>query len=509
MGLLGDHTVSNLVKVNLSPTGNLGGSVLKQNATTFGTNPNWYNMQTGEHPWNAGYDAALVRLPTPFATSGFPNSLVNVLAHSQMYAGETIDCYGYGASSLLNHGLFTVWTTGRQTLTQSVGNDGPNLGDSGGPCWDRNRPSLVSGIMVGGEGAGVGPSLANTTLADNYWLHQWLDSAMTGGREDIGWLSSCGSPDFLTSTAVSLGQDVRTKTYVIAAYNKTCSAPLLLRSRDSTTGNWTNWYALSTSGLPSGNPRFKSRVAVAARTAGSDTGTIALAVFGADGQLYVANFNQRYAVPGTFTWTNLGGGFQPGTHPAIVLNNDTTRTDVFGIGEDGRVWSRSRSSFDASWSGWSSIKFYAGAPDMTLGTSPAVAYHVFNGVPYYFLVATSNGGTDYPNPGGQAWYTRLQFTTTDTWSYWTPLSGAFNAPLAVTGWTGGLHVYGIGTDDMLWKMELDSSATWSGWTQVWAPATRLAQPEGPSVGSAYKGSFAQVQMVLRDANGAYLIKYPW
>jgi hypothetical protein len=227
----------------------------------------------------------------------------------------------------------------------------------------------------------------------------------------------------------------------------------------------------------------------------------------ADQNMYTGNFYTGSAPTSqwtSFTWTNQGrppGGFGL-TLPAIGRAGD--RIDAFAVGADGKIWTNWKSHYaNGSWSGWMQLTgqgnnttYVSASLDVTYSTSQNTYYLLMIGGPNRTAQLTTMTGMSSTVYG-------------NGWDYWSDLGGGFNSGVGIAYWIGGLAIYGVGTDNNLWKFTIQKDGSWSpGWMKV-SQGPYLTGLVGVGTGSGIDDSATELDIIAQTAGGgAYFTKMP-
>ena len=147
-------------------------------------------------------------------------------------------------------------------------------------------------------------------------------------------------------------------------------------------------------------------------------------------------------------WTNLGG--LTSVTPDIATFNGKLYASVRGFTST-YLWTNSM-GIDGVWAGWTQVPM-GSLPGALVGAGPSI--YTFNNKLY--LMATGTDNAIYIN----------SMDTTGTWSGWTNLGGLTSVTPDIAAFDGKLYASVRGfTSTYLWTNSMDISGVWAGWTQV-------------------------------------------
>jgi hypothetical protein len=153
------------------------------------------------------------------------------------------------------------------------------------------------------------------------------------------------------------------------------------------------------------------------------------------------------------SWSSLGGVVQAIT----AINLPGGGQEVFGIGGDNAVWTRTQITPGGSWSSWTSLGGWVSA--IAVGTNS-------NGALEVFAI-----GSDH------ALWTITQTTPGGSWGRWTSLGGWVSAITVAANSNSTLEVFAIGGDNAVWSItQATPGGPWSSWTSLggWVSAITVA-----------------------------------
>ncbi|MFJ9080756.1 trypsin-like serine protease [Streptomyces sp. NPDC102278] len=200
-----------------------------------------------------------------------------------------------------------------------------------------------------------------------------------------------------------------------------------------TTGQWTAWNE-----VPGGAEGAKDLTATAIGS------TLHLNIIGSDGTLY--NVDANYDNGQWSPWTRLDGeGLTALT--SVAANNVV---HIYGIA-GGKVYSKDANYTTSKWSNWVEVPGGAGGATN--------------------IAATANGNTVHLAITGsdKALYTNRGDYNTGQWDTWTRRGGNRQlASLTSTVAANGLHVYGIGTDGLVYTIDANlGNGSWgANWVEI-------------------------------------------
>jgi hypothetical protein len=497
-------------------------------------NPQWFDPSqpaAQRFPKDVSNDVALVRLGTAFKSTGYPNGLYNELSNTPLSAGQTLTCYGYGATTTtqtagtvgnLQKASLVVSNPAAQLSPFALAVDGEKqssgmialagnaqgqqlyFGDSGGSCSVQGgSPYQIVGIN---DPIDTSTSPITSYLLPVQAIHGWVDQIMHSSTQSLG-LPPAGTPKW-TSAVSTPAQNGTTPTdaiYVISAYPGARSGQRLYMRAFNTPTGWSAWSVLGTTGLPSSG--INSRVGLAATTESPGTVRLELVVLGADQKMYIAPLTPGFSPSSAWTsltWSVIGAGvFKAGTQPSIIYNDP--RIQVFGIGTDAKIWTNFKNDFPTNtWiSDWNQVP-----TPMTFAQGISVTFSQGS----YLVAGLSDDTAQNPNTGNSPWIVSLSGATGNSWGTWsTPtfLGGNFLSPPSITAWIGGLAMYGLGLDSNLWRLShnlSDPMYVWGGWYNLLKGTFK--QPEGVSANTSSQ-SATEIDIVTTDsASTPMLIRYP-
>jgi streptogramin lyase len=189
------------------------------------------------------------------------------------------------------------------------------------------------------------------------------------------------------------------------------------------------------------------------------------------------------------SWSSLGGWVSAITALALPTGGQ----EVFAIGGDHAVWTRTQTTPGGSWSGWTSLGGWVSA--ITAGTNSNGSLEVFGvgsdhalwtitqtgpGGPFggwtslggwvsAITMGTNSDGTleVFAIGSDNAVYTRTQTTPGGSWGSWTSLGGWVSAIAAGTNSNGTVEVFAIGSDNAVYtRTQTTPGGSWSGWTSL-------------------------------------------
>lgn len=184
--------------------------------------------------------------------------------------------------------------------------------------------------------------------------------------------------------------------------------------------------------------------------------------------------------PAASGWPSMGGVL---LHAPEVGHNADGRMEVFGVGQNRRLWRQHQVAPSSGWSGW--FELADGLPDhVDLAGRPAVARNARTRLEV-FARATD----------GSIWHVWQDPGSPSGWARWASLGGgAGTDPAVIANRDGRLEVFVRGVDGTLqhcWQQHVDG--WWSGWHSMGG------QPTGkPAVGSNADG---RLEVFVRRTDG--------